>query len=210
MTGLRRGEALALRWDDVDLERGVLTVRRSKTRAGEGRRVDAGPELVGILLAHRLKQDAERAAWGRRQDNGLVFARENGTPYEPTRVTKRFRELAIAAGVRPIRLHDLRHGAASLMLAGGMPLALVSKRLGHSSITITSDTYLHLLEDASREAARVTEAMVPRASRDQSVTTPAGRRPECRPKAAFTQVRRVRREGIEPPTRGLRVRCSAN
>jgi hypothetical protein len=102
-----------------------------------------------------------------------VFARDNGTPYEANAVTKRFRQLAIDAGVRPVRLRDLRHGAASLMLAGGMPLALVSKRLGHSSITITADTYTHMLEDANREAARVTEQLVPRALREQSVSAAA-------------------------------------
>ncbi len=115
-------------------------------------------------------ESAERTAWGSAyQANGLLFCRENGTPYDPAKVTERFRRLAIDAGVRPVRLHDLRHGSASMMLAGGMPLALVSKRLGHSSTVITGDLYLHLLEDANREAARVTEQMVPRASRDHSV-----------------------------------------
>ena len=185
MTGLRRGEALGLRWSDVDLNQGELYVRQQlvtvghqlqfgkpKTSAGEDRRVTLGPQLVGTLLAHRLAQDQERAGWGEAyQDHGLVFTREDGTPVHPSSVTKRFRELAIAAGVRPVRLHDLRHGAASLMIAQGVNLSVVSKRLGHSSISITNDTYTHLLADADLGAATATEQAVPRsAPRDQVVT----------------------------------------
>ena len=104
-----------------------------------------------MLLAHRLIQDAERQEWGTDYvDHGLVFAREDGNPLPLDHVTKRFRELCEAAGLRPIRLHDLRHGAASLMLAAGVDLALVSKRLGHSSVSITSDIYSHLLEGVGR------------------------------------------------------------
>jgi integrase len=79
-----------------------------------------------------------------------VFAREEGNPLPLDHVTKRFRELCEATGLRPIRLHDLRHGAASLMLAAGVDLALVSKRLGHTSVSITSDIYSHLLEGVGR------------------------------------------------------------
>ena len=93
-------------------------------------------------------------------------------------MTKRFRVLAVEAGVRPVRLHDLRHGRASLMLAANVPMAVVSKVLGHSSITITSDTYSHLLGGVGRQAAEATAALVPRGAprdllprvRDQSVT----------------------------------------
>ncbi len=188
LTGLRRGEALGLRWSDVDLNGGVLHVRQQlvtvghqlqfgkpKTAAGEDRRVTLGPQLVGTLLAHRLAQDQERARWGEAyEDHGLVFARENGTPVHPSSVTKRFRELCLAAGVRVVRLHDLRHGAASLMIAQGVNLSVVSKRLGHSSISITNDTYTHLLADADLGAAAATEQAVPRsAPRDQSVTSGA-------------------------------------
>ena len=97
----------------------------------------------------------------------------------PERVTKRFAQLAAAANLRHIRLQDLRHGQASLMLAAGVPMAVVSKRLGHSTITLTSDTYSHLLGGVGRDAAE-RAALVPRAGRavaddrrDQSVTTSA-------------------------------------
>jgi hypothetical protein len=128
--------------------------------------------MMGALLGHRLGQDGEREAWGPAYvDHGLVFAREDGEPLHPESVTKRFGRLAAAAGLRPIRLHDLRHGQASLMLAAGVPLAVVSKRLGHSSVAITSDTYSHLLEGVGREAAERAAALVPRRRREQFVST---------------------------------------
>jgi hypothetical protein len=103
-----------------------------------------------------------------------VFAREDGNPLPLDHVTKRFRELAVAAGLRPVRLHDLRHGSASLMLAAVVPMALVSKRLGHSSINITSDTYTHLLEGVGRDAAERAAALVPWNRGDHSVTISPG------------------------------------
>jgi integrase len=203
-TGLRRGEACGLRWSDVDLERGRLTVNQQlvqvsttttkcpscgevhkghvfgppKTRSGDARLVTLDGGTVGVLLAHRLAQDVGRMGWGSAYvDHGLVFAREDGNPLPLDVVTKRFRELAVAAGLRPIRLHDLRHGAASMMLASGLDIALVSKRLGHSSISITADTYSHLLENVDREAADRTAALMaahraPKTAGDQSVTSP--------------------------------------
>jgi len=205
LAGLRRGEALGLRWSDVDLERGFLVVRQQvvqldadldpepcpscgqahrglafgapKTASGEARRVDLGDRGIGTLLAHRLVQDAERAVLGVAYvDHGLVFARETGAPIAPESATKTFGRLVIEARLRPVRLHDLRHGRASLMLAAGVPLAVVSKMLGHLSITITSDTYSHLLEGVGRAAADAADALVPirRTApqlRDQSVTT---------------------------------------
>ncbi len=152
-----------------------------KTASGEDRTVELDGGVVGVLMAHRLQQDAERATWGAAySDHGLVFAREDGTPIAPERVTKRFAQLVSAAGLRPIRLHDLRHGQASLMLAAGVPIAVVSKRLGHSTISLTSDTYSHLLQGVGRDAAERAAALVPRALKsipnsacDQSVTSEA-------------------------------------
>ena len=127
---------------------------RPKTASGEDRVVELDGGVAGVLLAHRLQQDAERATWGAAYfDHGLVFAREDGSPIPPERVTKRFGQMIKAAGLRPIRLHDLRHGQASLMLAACVPMAVVSKRLGHSTIALTSDTYSHMLEGVGRDAA---------------------------------------------------------
>jgi integrase len=205
-TGLRRGEALGVRWSDIDLEAGVLTVRQQitqvhkkragqqpvcpvcgerhagvgygkpKTRSGEDRIVELDSGVLGVLLAHRLTQDAERAEWGDAyRDHDLVFSRPGGDPLQPKDITDLFGELVDAAGLRRIRLHDLRHGHASLMLASGTDMSVVSKRIGHSTITLTVDTYSHLLEGVGRQAAEKAAALVPRKSRDQSVTnqTPA-------------------------------------
>jgi integrase len=175
-TGMRRGEVLGMRWDDLDLERGRIVVRQQlvsvgghlrfgppKTASGDARIVDLDSRTIGVLLAVRLSQDAERTSWGAAyNDHGLVFAREDGSPLDPGQLTKRFGQLAKEAGLPPARLHDLRHASASLMIQAGVPLALVSKRLGHSSISITSDVYGHLLEGAGREAAERAAALIPR------------------------------------------------
>ena len=109
-------------------------------------------------MVTRTRGDVARAT-------GLVFTRADGSAWHPETVTKRFGVLAAEAGLRHIRLHDLRHGQASLMLAAGVPLGVVSKRLGHSSISLTSDTYSHLLEGVGRQAANAAAAQVPRANR---------------------------------------------
>ncbi len=200
MTGLRRGEAAGLRWDDVDLTKGVITVRqqlvevdgtgvecpfckgehrqyrfgRPKTASGEDRVVDLDQATSGVLLAQQLAQGTEREQWGEAySDHGLVFSREDGTPLPPQTVSAEFARLCEGAGLRPIRLHDLRHDQASLMLAAGVPIAVVSKRLGHSSISITSDTYSHLLGGVGAQAAEAAASLVPRTPRDHSVTTSA-------------------------------------
>jgi integrase len=197
-TGLRRGEAAGLRWADVDLLRARIVVRQQlvqlasgkephcpscsaihkghgfgppKTSSGESRIVDLDAGTVGLLLALQLTQDAERTEWGSAYaDHGLVFAREDGNPLRLDAVTKKFKELAAEAGMPALTLHGLRHTSASLMLAAGVEIGVVSKRFGHSSISITSDTYSHLIGNVSRDAATRAIALVPRNRRDQSVT----------------------------------------
>ena len=187
--GLRRGEALGLMWADIDFERGQLVVRRQllntwadgapvfgEPKTANGRRiVELDSNTLGTLLAHRLQQDAERAVWDTAyEDHNLLFCQENGRALDPSRVTKIFGRLAASAGLRHIRLHDLRHGSASLMLAAGIPVEVVSKRLGHSSINLTMDTYSHLLEGVGRRAAEAAMGLVPRnpkAPSEPAVTT---------------------------------------
>lgn len=173
--GLRRGEACGLRWVDVDLDEGVLTVARQLVHIGgkvkEGTPKTGSSEAtialdkgtVAVLRAHRARQLEERLAWGEAwQDTGRVFTREDGSELNPKWVGAHFERLAFAAGVPPIRLHDLRHGAATLALAAGADIKLVSAMLRHSSIGITADTYTSVLPDMAREAAEASAALVPR------------------------------------------------
>lgn len=168
-TGLRRGEALALRWADVDTDARVLYVHPKrgtlsdvagqlvftapKTR-GSSAGVGLSARVVAAFERQRRRQDADQVEWGEAyQGLGLVFARENGTPLRPEYVLARFLVLTEAAGLPRVRLHDLRHLAATLMLAAGVPLALVSKTLRHSKVGITADLYAHLTREAALAAA---------------------------------------------------------
>ncbi len=165
-TGLRRGEALALRWCDVDLDNRVLHVRQAATDVGGKLVVSApktkgsadwvglNPRVVAALSRQRARQDLERLDWGSGyEDNGLVFAKENGTILRPEWVLKRFHELSAAADLPQVRLHDLRHLAATLMLAAGVPIAMVSKTMRHTQLSTTSDLYGHLTPEAAHTAA---------------------------------------------------------
>lgn len=174
--GLRRGEACGLRWVDADLDEGTLTVAKQlvvvarKTKEGAPKTDSADPTVVldkgtvAVLKAHRTRQLEERLEWGQAwQDTGRVFTREDGSELDPTWVSGQFERLAYAAGVPPIRLHDLRHGAATLALAAGNEMKLVSAMLRHSSIGITADTYASVLPEVARAAAEASAALVPRA-----------------------------------------------
>ena len=182
-----------------------------KTEGRDGGVIELARSTIATLEAHRLVQDLERAEWGSAYiDHDLVFARPNGEPHAPDSVTKAFTDLARRAGLRRVRLHDLRHGAASLMLANGVELAVVSKILGHSSIAITADTYAHLLPGVGRDAAERLVGQLPTRVRDRSVTSSRSARspkPGIRGETAGQEVGPV---GIEPTTRGLKVRCSAS
>lgn len=159
--GLRRSELLNLQWSHVDLQAGRARVWQSKTDAGV-RVVDLDDRSVGALMAWRLAQDAGADEWGDAwTGGGHVFTYEDGAPLKPQYVTRLFDRLRIEAGLPQMTLHGLRHMHASLMIAAGAPLAVISKRLGHSSVSITSDIYGHLIGSASRDAANLAAALVP-------------------------------------------------
>jgi integrase len=123
-----------------------------KTR-GSAAGVGLSSRVVAALEAQRARQDAERTEWGEAyQDGGLVFAREDGHPLRPEYVLTRFYALSDAARLPRKHLHDLRHAAATLMLTAGVPLALVSKVLRHTKVSITSDLYGHLTREAGMAA----------------------------------------------------------
>jgi len=179
--GLRRGEALALRWSDIDLNVRALQVRRTVGEIG-GKLVYTKPKttasaagvgmslrVVEALKLQAARQAVERAEWDEAyEDTDLVFARENGGPLWPKAVAGRFRTLAKAAGVPVIRVHDLRHMAATLMIAAGVPLPIVSKMLRHSKVGITADLYGHLTQEVSVQAADAMGAALDAAAAESS------------------------------------------
>lgn len=165
--GLRRGELLGLRWEDVDLEAGTLRVQQTVQRlanyglvvgppkSGRSRRTIPLPQAsLQALRQHRLGQAAERLATGPGwTDSGFVFTSTVGTVVEPRNLSRLFDQLIVRAGVRRIRFHDLRHTCASLLLAQGVPPRVVMEVLGHSQLAITMDLYAHVMPTALREAA---------------------------------------------------------
>ncbi|MFC8793036.1 tyrosine-type recombinase/integrase [Streptomyces cinereoruber] len=162
--GLRRGEIVGLRWNDIDLENRVLLVRQQvQRRRGvlyndetKGRRSRAIP-LPAMCLAplrwHRMRQKTTYEATGTEwAATGYVFATRTGRPVEPRNVHRSFVRVSEAAGLRPIRLHDARHGCATLLTAAGVAPRVVMEILGHSQISLTMDVYTHVVQDTQREA----------------------------------------------------------
>lgn len=178
-TGLRRGELLGLCWDSVDLTGGALVVQRQllplkndegkltvvlddATKSQSGRRSIALTEdAVCALKAHRKKQLEEKLLLGPAyQDHGLVFCNEDGTPLDPRSFTRRFQRVLEKAGLPKVRLHDLRHTHASLLLSRGVHPKVVQERLGHASITMTMDLYSHLFPNLQEAAAATLNGLV--------------------------------------------------
>ncbi len=164
--GLRRGEALGLKWEDVDFDKGLLHVRRTLQRVGgklqltepktrTSRRSINLPQIcIAALRGHKdLQRWEKRLAGDRWQEHELVFPTGIGTPYEPNNLKRHLQRMLDKAGLPHIRIHDLRHTAASLMLAQGIQPKVISEILGHSRIGVTLDIYAHLYEPARQEAA---------------------------------------------------------
>jgi integrase len=168
-TGMRRGEVLAVKWEDIDLTTGRLSVRRSYTRGLVGhifqepktaagiRTIVLPQQTVEALKKHRLvleqdKQKMEKAGT-EYNDHGLVVQTRNGFPVSPYFLKARWLDLLRKSGLPKIRLHNLRYTHASLLLLAGVHPKAVSERLGHSSITITLDRYSHLFPTLQQEAA---------------------------------------------------------
>jgi integrase len=165
--GLRQGEALGLKWADINLETGVLRVRRAsqrvphqgtqlvETKTERSRRTLVMPPIViNTLCAHRGRQVIERLAAGERWvDLDLVFPSERGTLADGPNVTHRFHKLLKRADLPAMRFHDLRHACASLLLVQEVHPRVVMETLGHSQISLTMNTYSHVLPVLQREAA---------------------------------------------------------
>lgn len=166
-TGARHGELLALRWQDVDLERKVLHIRHTVTRLGgygfvenepktrSGRRRITLPDFaVDALKAHRLKTEEVRLEAGDKWvEQGLVFPNIYGGFINPSVVRRWFRVILKKAGLPDMRFHDLRHSAATILLTMGVHPKAVQERLGHSNITMTMNTYSHVLPSVQQDVA---------------------------------------------------------
>lgn len=172
-TGMRRGEALGLRWADLDLTASRAAIRQTVVtvnhqvllgtpKTAKGRRtVTLDAVTVAALREHRKAQAAERlligAGW---RDHDLVFCKVDGTPLHPERFSREFTRRSARLGLPTIRLHDLRHGWATMALAAGVHPKVVQERLGHSSISVTLDTYSHVSPALHGEAAETVAALV--------------------------------------------------
>jgi integrase len=165
-TGMRRGEVLGLRWQDVDLTAARLSVRQQLLRTASGlgfgppkpkagRRSIALDQLtVGSLRAQRQRWIDNKMRWGEAfEDLDLVFCRANGSALDPDVVTGQFERATKRAGVKTIRLHDLRHTQATLLLQANVHPKVVQERLGHSSVMVTLDRYSHVSPNMQDEAA---------------------------------------------------------
>jgi integrase len=209
LRGLRRGEAAGLRWSDLDLDDGTLTVTGQLQQLG-GRLVpgppksDAGRRVVALdrttiaaLRAHQARQQAERAGAGTGwAETGYVFTTRMGKPVGPDRLTRLFRRLVTESGLPPVTLHGLRHGAATLALAAGTDLKIVQDQLGHSTITLTADTYASVLPETARAAADNTAALLfPARPRRAAKRRPGPRRADSRPVPARMRPCRCQRAG---------------
>jgi integrase len=178
LTGMRRGEMLGLKWEDVDFERGVLSVRRTlsrgkggawelgKPKTKAGRRAIALPgSVVDALKRHRIRHLERRLELGFLwEDQDFVFTNPTGGPLHVNSLMLVYEQVVKAAGVPRIRLHDLRHTSATLMMADDVHPKIVQERLGHSNISMTLDRYSHVTKDMQRQAADRLDALVNAAS----------------------------------------------
>jgi integrase len=176
--GLRRGEVLALRWEDIDVDRRELHVTGSVRRvSGKLRRrlpktnssirtLPVPALLLEVLRQHRIQQDNQRTNehW---QEHGLVFSSSVGTLMEPGNLHRRFKIVLKRAGLpATIQFHDLRHSCATLLLAQGVPLVIVRDTLGHTQISTTADIYGHVLPETHRDAVDSLDALLNEESGD--------------------------------------------
>ena len=170
-TGMRQGEMLALRWQDVDIENAVLSVRRTLTRRGgkiafgepktkkSRRSIRLTPQAVDALRAHLERQLRDMEILGDHyQDQGLIFTTDTGAPINPSNLRQRsFTPLLKRVGLPHMRFHDLRHTCATLLLSRGVHPKFVQELLGHATIAITLDTYSHVMPSMGDATAKAME-----------------------------------------------------
>lgn len=172
MTGMRRGEVLGLRWCDVDLDGSRIAVRNaivsvayevleSSPKSHQARVIDLDPKTTALLRSHRERHERERMEIGSEYDDrGLVTCAENGSPIHPQSFSQAFAKAIERAGLRKIRLHDLRHTHATIAVKAGVPVKVISERLGHESPAFTLKQYAHVMPGMQAEAAELIAAAV--------------------------------------------------
>lgn len=172
-TGLRRGEVAGLKWSDIDLVEGCLKVERTFTvidhkvvvstpkTTASGRLLALDGETVKALKSLKATQSSERLAWGAAyKGQDLIFVREDGSPVHPRVITRTFQRIVREIALPKIPLHGLRHSYATAALEAGVPLKVVSERLGHSSIRITGDIYSHVRPEVDKAAAALVADLI--------------------------------------------------
>lgn len=169
-TGMRQGELLGLTWGDVDLDAGLVRVRRrlgrdgelAETKTGGGRRViDIPASTVKTLREHKRRQNEERLMLGGEwHDQGLLFCTHQGKPLNYRNMTREYKALLKKADLLALPFHALRHTAATLLLLQGVHPKVVQERLGHANISMTLDTYSHLIPSMGRDAADKLDALL--------------------------------------------------
>ena len=172
-TGCRRGEAVGLRWCDVDIDRGTVSIRQTitaishrihvdlGTKTDDGRTLELDTRTVAALKGWKARQAHEKLLMGRGyRDGDLVFCHPDGRPYHPERFSREFDRMVERLGCRRITVHDLRHTWATLALKAGVQLKVVSERLGHATTAVTADIYSHVLPGMQSDAAETVAKLI--------------------------------------------------
>jgi integrase len=163
--GLRRQELANMLWSDVDLSTRRIHIRGDVKSQDSDRSFIIDPGTAGVLETWREKQLFEALEWGEAwTDTGHVFSRENGQPLRPAFISEHFKVIYRQAGLPPVRFHDLRHGAATMLRAAGVPIKTISSILGHSDVHFTDNTYVEVADEMFEDAAAAQVDLVPRKS----------------------------------------------
>jgi integrase len=173
-TGMRQGELLGLKWQDIELNTRALAIRRAlQAQRGNGlvfvtpktaksrRQIHLSQRAIDALRQHRDRQQFVRSAAGEAwHDQDLVFCNATGGPLAPSHQTATFKQAVTKVQLPAIRFHDMRHTAATMLLARGVNVKLISEMLGHATITLTLDTYSHVIPAMHGDAAAAIDAML--------------------------------------------------
>lgn len=173
MVGLRRGELLALRWEDIDFKNNILKVRNNMVNGEKGciikapksesgiRDIYLGDDVMTVLKQARLDYMNDAFSYGVGFQNlGFVIRQEDGSPYRPDSITQKWERFVEAHNLPKIRLHDLRHSNATALIQAGVNPRVVQQRLGHSDVNITLNTYTHVLPEMDMEAAAKLDSII--------------------------------------------------